>query len=442
MCLISLHLLHFVLIFTEQNQQEIVGSQGVSGTRSGEHRRHEGAAPVRTERHWPGGPHCHWEGRRWREVKFLPFPQLRCKTHTHIVDKWRHLSLHSMFPDCARDLWNTERMLSWHIGRFRGCFRFILCDSHDVYEESIDSFDEEALERAKQREQERRAKLAQEIDFERYCTLPSWIWSSQQETSSIWGIENNKLKSNKAWGNGERSELKRQGCLCGLIERRKMSSSCHFGVLEKMSALSVSRLSLDQKEVIRARLKLLQYCDRLSTYEEILGGPHAAEGRFDHKFFEAFRTMNIVELATDYAQVNKCFYLERQTPHWITPKRKSKRFRCWNPCQFWWCLTLRCVTLLVQFIVAEMWLESTGSVVHLPRYRRAASPTLHPEQLPRNILAVWIQKSAAWSQVSYMLHREEIATHTHTRYPLLVSQEILKRGSIKLRKRQIVCWSK
>lgn len=63
------------------------------------------------------------------------------------------------------------------------------------------------------------------------------------------------------------------------------------------------RLSLDQKEVIRARLKLLQYSDRLSTYEEILGGIHAAEDRFDHKFFQTFRAQNIVELATDYAQV-------------------------------------------------------------------------------------------------------------------------------------------
>lgn len=62
---------------------------------------------------------------------------------------------------------------------------------------------------------------------------------------------------------------------------------------------------MDQIEVVRARLKLLQYSDRLSTYEEILGGIHAAEERFDRKFFETFRTQNIVELATDYARVSR-----------------------------------------------------------------------------------------------------------------------------------------
>ena len=55
--------------------------------------------------------------------------------------------------------------------------------------------------------------------------------------------------------------------------------------------------------MVRARLKLLQYSDRLSTYEEILGGIHAAEERFDWKFFETFRAQNVVELAMDYARV-------------------------------------------------------------------------------------------------------------------------------------------
>ncbi len=55
--------------------------------------------------------------------------------------------------------------------------------------------------------------------------------------------------------------------------------------------------------MIRARVRLLQYSDRLSTYEEILGGIHAAEERFDHVFFEKFRSQNIVELATEYARV-------------------------------------------------------------------------------------------------------------------------------------------
>ena len=71
-----------------------------------------------------------------------------------------------------------------------------------------------------------------------------------------------------------------------------------------MNFLPYFSLTLEQKEVIQARMKLLQYLDRLSTYEEILGGLNAAEQRYDHKFFEEFRAKNIVELAVTYARVN------------------------------------------------------------------------------------------------------------------------------------------
>ena len=46
--------------------------------------------------------------------------------------------------------------------------RFILCDRHDVYEESIDSFDEEALEEAKERERERKKQLSKQVDFQKW----------------------------------------------------------------------------------------------------------------------------------------------------------------------------------------------------------------------------------------------------------------------------------
>ncbi len=45
------------------------------------------------------------------------------------------------------------------------CCRFILCDRQDVYEDSIDMFDEEAMEEAKDRERERRNKLMEQVDF-------------------------------------------------------------------------------------------------------------------------------------------------------------------------------------------------------------------------------------------------------------------------------------
>uniref|UniRef100_A0A8C1QUD2 NBAS subunit of NRZ tethering complex n=1 Tax=Cyprinus carpio TaxID=7962 RepID=A0A8C1QUD2_CYPCA len=66
--------------------------------------------------------------------------------------------------------------------------------------------------------------------------------------------------------------------------------------------LCSSRLTLEQKELCRSRLKLLCYLDRLATYEEILGGPHAAEQRFDAEFFKKFRNQNIVLSARTYAR--------------------------------------------------------------------------------------------------------------------------------------------
>uniref|UniRef100_A0A673GLC1 NBAS subunit of NRZ tethering complex n=1 Tax=Sinocyclocheilus rhinocerous TaxID=307959 RepID=A0A673GLC1_9TELE len=60
--------------------------------------------------------------------------------------------------------------------------------------------------------------------------------------------------------------------------------------------------SLEQKELCRSRLKLLCYLDRLATYDEILGGTHAAEQRFDAEFFKKFRNQNIVLSARTYAR--------------------------------------------------------------------------------------------------------------------------------------------
>lgn len=91
-----------------------------------------------------------------------------------------------------------------------------------------------------------------------------------------------------------------------------------------------------QTNLIRTRLKLLQYLDRLQTYEvpsalaiklhlidnklansscsnfcsmlcvqEILGGIHVAAERYEASFFRCFRSQNIVEVATDYAKVSR-----------------------------------------------------------------------------------------------------------------------------------------
>uniref|UniRef100_A0A3P8UP13 NBAS subunit of NRZ tethering complex n=1 Tax=Cynoglossus semilaevis TaxID=244447 RepID=A0A3P8UP13_CYNSE len=71
---------------------------------------------------------------------------------------------------------------------------------------------------------------------------------------------------------------------------------------ELLARVDFSRLTLEQKELCRSRLKLLAYLDRLATYEEILGGPHAAEQKYDAEFFKKFRSQNIVLSARNYAR--------------------------------------------------------------------------------------------------------------------------------------------
>uniref|UniRef100_A0A8C7YXX3 NBAS subunit of NRZ tethering complex n=1 Tax=Oryzias sinensis TaxID=183150 RepID=A0A8C7YXX3_9TELE len=71
---------------------------------------------------------------------------------------------------------------------------------------------------------------------------------------------------------------------------------------ELLAKVDFSRLTLEQKELCRSRRKLLSYLDRLATYEEILGGPHAAEQKYDAEFFKKFRSQNIVLSARNYAR--------------------------------------------------------------------------------------------------------------------------------------------
>ncbi|XP_041419494.1 neuroblastoma-amplified sequence isoform X2 [Xenopus laevis] len=77
-----------------------------------------------------------------------------------------------------------------------------------------------------------------------------------------------------------------------------------------LQLVNFKNLTLEQKELCRCRLKLLTYLDRLSTYEEILGGAHAAEERYDAEFFKKFRSQNIVLSARTYARESNVQALE------------------------------------------------------------------------------------------------------------------------------------
>ncbi|KAM9317014.1 NBAS subunit of NRZ tethering complex [Gastrophryne carolinensis] len=79
---------------------------------------------------------------------------------------------------------------------------------------------------------------------------------------------------------------------------------------ELLKMVDFDNLTLEQKEICRCRLKLLTYLDRLSTYEEILGGPEAAERRYDADFFKKFRNQNIVLSARTYARESNVSALE------------------------------------------------------------------------------------------------------------------------------------
>uniref|UniRef100_A0A8D2IZ58 NBAS subunit of NRZ tethering complex n=1 Tax=Varanus komodoensis TaxID=61221 RepID=A0A8D2IZ58_VARKO len=79
---------------------------------------------------------------------------------------------------------------------------------------------------------------------------------------------------------------------------------------ELLQSVNFSKLTLEQKELCRSRLKLLTFLDRLATYEEILGGPHDAEQRYDAEFFKKFRNQNIVLSARTYARESNVRALE------------------------------------------------------------------------------------------------------------------------------------
>ncbi|XP_028411208.1 LOW QUALITY PROTEIN: neuroblastoma-amplified sequence-like [Dendronephthya gigantea] len=93
-----------------------------------------------------------------------------------------------------------------------------------------------------------------------------------------------------------------------------------------LKKIDFNKLSVEQRNICRYRLRFLTYCDRLSTYETILGGPAVAHDNFDSVFFTSFRDSNIVESSVNFARDNDwnavdCLltYHGKQTlPHYLS----------------------------------------------------------------------------------------------------------------------------
>ena len=69
-----------------------------------------------------------------------------------------------------------------------------------------------------------------------------------------------------------------------------------------LDKIDFDNLTVQQKMIISTRRRLLQYLDRLSIYEMILGGSDVAEQRFDPSFFESFRAQSLLECAASFAR--------------------------------------------------------------------------------------------------------------------------------------------
>lgn len=69
-----------------------------------------------------------------------------------------------------------------------------------------------------------------------------------------------------------------------------------------LAQIDFDNLTVQQKMLMSTRRRLLQFLDRLSIYEAILGGPHAAGQRFDPSFFETFRSQTALESTAGFAR--------------------------------------------------------------------------------------------------------------------------------------------
>lgn len=69
-----------------------------------------------------------------------------------------------------------------------------------------------------------------------------------------------------------------------------------------LAKIDFNNLTVEQKMLISTRRRLLQYLDRLSLYEMILGGPARAGQHYDPSLFETFRAQSAVESTAKFAR--------------------------------------------------------------------------------------------------------------------------------------------
>ncbi|XP_048583516.1 NBAS subunit of NRZ tethering complex isoform X2 [Nematostella vectensis] len=139
-----------------------------------------------------------------------------------------------------------------------------------------------------------------------------------------YGLRGTDARVVRAVGNGE-TDL-------GFIMRLERDEHAHEEegkhaeeLKEIEGSLDFASFNLEQRDICRYRLRLLQYLDRLDTYEVILGGSHVAHEEYDWELFQRFRDINIVQAAVEYAREGNheavesifTYHGEATLPHWL-----------------------------------------------------------------------------------------------------------------------------
>lgn len=130
-------------------------------------------------------------------------------------------------------------------------------------------------------------RVPNDVDAARELLLYGLKNTDLAVVSDVEGKEQNKA----AWSALEYQETEAEVLRREEEQRRKW--------LEK---IDFDNLTVQQKMLISTRRRLLQFLDRLSIYEKILGGPHAAGQSFDPTFFEAFRSQSALESTAGFAR--------------------------------------------------------------------------------------------------------------------------------------------